>query len=216
MGLQCLSQYNRDQLVGFEVIAKIVRQLSVAEIAQLKRELEPYCEFRRALAEFFRVYFEPTCIDSCFKTNLSACCGFESIIIFFSDQVINTLISEPNDIAAILHTLQRPNNSRHCVYLGTDGCLWKMSPIACAMFFCTNAKARVFSAFSQAQETWEALQRQEKEFTLPTKPVLFDQLEAYFIERGAAAPNLYYHHSPGLLRLKTAAKAAAAKSQQEL
>lgn len=211
MHLQGLSEYNRDQLAGFGAIDKIVGQLSAAEIARLKRELESYLEFRRALEQFYKDYFEPTCLESCFANKLSACCGFESIIIFFADQVINYLVSEAADMAAVVATLQQPNHSRNCVYLGSHGCLWRMRPISCAMFFCEQAKARVFSASPQAQDAWAELQRQEKEFTLPTQPVLFDELEAYFIERGAEAPNLYFHRSPGLLRLKAAARAAAKK-----
>lgn len=211
MNFQSVSEYNRDQLVGFGTIDKIVRQLPATEIARLKRELESYLEFRRALEQFYRDYFEPTCLESCFETHLSACCGFESIIIFFSDQVINYLVSEPDDMAAIFAALQRRNDSRHCVYLGANGCLWRVRPISCAMFFCEQAKDRVFSEFPQAREVWADLQQREKGFTLPTQPVLFDDLEAYFIERGAEAPNLYFHRSPGLLRLKAAGKAAAKK-----
>lgn len=216
MDLPCLSEYNRDQLVAFNAIDRIVRQLPAAEIARLKRELESYLQFRRVLEQFYRDYFEKTCLESCFESRLSACCGFESIIIFFSDQVINYLVSEPEDMAAIFRALRRRNDSRRCVYLGAKGCLWRMRPIACAMFFCEQAKARVFSEFPQAREVWADLQRREKEFTLPTKPVLFDDLEAFFMERGAEAPNLYFHNSPGLLRLKAAGKAAAKKKLQEM
>jgi len=52
------------------------------------------------------------------------------------------------------------------------------------------------------EHRWQKLQRQEKSFTKPDRPVLFDDLERFFIERGYESPLMFFHHSPGLLRLK--------------
>ena len=49
---------------------------------------------------------------------------------------------------------------------------------------------------------WERLCRREKRYTWPTRPVLFDELEALCIEAGLKSPLMYFHRSPGLLRLK--------------
>jgi hypothetical protein len=39
-------------------------------------------------------------------------------------------------------------------------------------------------------------------YTWPSRPVLFDKLEELFIQEGFDSPIMYFHHSPGLLRLK--------------
>jgi hypothetical protein len=33
-------------------------------------------------------------------------------------------------------------------------------------------------------------------------PLLFDEIETFFMLRGADSPHLYFHRSPGLLRVK--------------
>ena len=196
------SDYNRDQLVSFRAIKTILENLPTAEQTRLKSQISPYLDFRKAVESFYGQYFESLCRESCFETGLSACCGFESIIIFFADQLINCLISSPEQITNILTTLEQPNRSNNCVFLGESGCIWQVRPIACAMFFCDQAKTRVFEQHPEAQAVWQRIQEQEKDYTWPTKPVLFDDIERYFIELGVDSPSLYFHKSPGLLRLK--------------
>ena len=70
------------------------------------------------------------------------------------------------------------------------------------MFFCEQAKETIFSANHPAQAVWEELQMQEKAYTYPNQPVLFDDLERYFVDLGADSPYMYFHKSPGLLRVK--------------
>ncbi|MFP5213179.1 MAG: hypothetical protein ACLGPL_07345, partial [Acidobacteriota bacterium] len=112
------------------------------------------------------------------------------------------LLSTPGEREEIVRVLDRPNTTERCVYLGKKGCIWKVRPISCAMFFCDQAKERVFSGRSDLSERWGELQKGEKEFTLPVKPVLFDELEEYFMGLGVDTPHMYFHKSPGLLRLK--------------
>jgi len=199
------SDYNRDLLITFRAIDAIFGKLSADETARLKAQTGAYLDFRRTLEHYYSDYFEFTCRKSCFETGLSACCSFESIIMFFADQVINFLSSDKTEIAGLMRILERPNTSGKCVFLGNTGCMWRVRPISCATFFCDPAKKKVFAEHPEADSILKSLQKQEEEFTWPVKPVLFDEIEKYFIKLGVESPHLYFHKSPGLLQLKARA-----------
>jgi hypothetical protein len=199
------SDYNRNQLVSYQAIIGAANRFSSTTAAELNEQILPYLHFRRKVEDFHQRYFAPTCRQSCFDTKLSACCGFESIIIFFADQAINYLLSTPGDLSEMMKLLERPNTSGTCVYLGEEGCIWCLRPITCAMFFCDQAKAAIFGEHPEAKSILSDLQGQEKEFTWPDKPVLFDEIEKRFMSFGVKSPLLYFHQSPGLLRLKARA-----------
>ncbi len=197
-----ISEYNRDQLSAFQDLAEAMGLLNEEEALGLRQAILPYLEFRREVDHFSQTHFKSCCSKMCFETRLSACCGFESIFTFFADQVITYVESEPEEIDAILKVLSRPNTTKHCVYLGENGCLWKVRPISCAMFFCDQAKESILIEQSEALTTWKALQAKEKDFTWPARPVLFDEIEVLFRKKGLDSPHMYFHHSPGLLRIK--------------
>jgi hypothetical protein len=199
---QRLSEYNRDQLESFRALAEAVERLTAGEIRELRDSWVPYLGFRVELDAFFEASFLPTCRETCFNTKWSACCGFESIFTFFADLVITYVESEPRERAALFEVLSKPNTGRHCVYLGDKGCLWKVTPISCAMFYCDPAKTLAFEERPEAKPAWETLQASEKQFTYPTQRVLFDDLEVFFRLRGLDSPHMYFHRSPGLMRLK--------------
>ncbi|CAB1071247.1 hypothetical protein D1AOALGA4SA_1164 [Olavius algarvensis Delta 1 endosymbiont] len=46
------------------------------------------------------------------------------------------------------------------------------------------------------------LEAERQHFTWPDRPVLFDDLESYFLKTGCRSPLMYLHNSPGLLRIK--------------
>jgi hypothetical protein len=202
MILDRVSEYNREQWKSFRAIEMACDGLPGSELASLKESLHSYLQFRKSLANYQQRHFSSFCQAKCFETDLSACCGFESIFTFFADQVITFLLSTQEELTALFHKLEQPNETRRCVYLNEKGCVWKMSPISCAMFLCEPAKRVVFSDDSNAEAIWEQLRTQEKDYTLPTKPVLFDDLETHFIRLGIDSPHMYFHKSPGLLRLK--------------
>ncbi len=202
MNLDHVSEYHRDQWHSFKAIEKACVGLSEAELEKLRESLESYLHFREILHSYQEQYFGSFCRATCFDSGLSACCGFESIFTFFADQIITYLLATPEEHNALLRRLEQPNKTERCVYLGERGCLWRVSPISCAMFFCEQAKETVFSVNRPAQAAWEELQIQEKAYTYPTQPVLFDDLERYFIDLGADSPYMYFHKSPGLLRVK--------------
>ena len=70
------------------------------------------------------------------------------------------------------------------------------------MFLCEQSKQQVLLENTLLKEEWELIEKKRKQFTWPDKPVLFDDLETYFIEAGCQSPLMYLHNSPGLLRIK--------------
>jgi hypothetical protein len=200
-----MSEYNRDQLLSLQAIHTACGRLSDVEIRSLVERLGPYLEFRRQIESYQSQYFRDICEATCFSTRLSACCGFESIITFFADHVINFLLSTPEENGRILSVLGRANRTGRCVYLQAKGCLWRWSPISCAMFLCEDAKQTVFTRHTEAAVLWAELREREKDYTYPTQPVLFDDLEKVFRGLGVDSPQMYFHTSPGLLRLKAQA-----------
>jgi hypothetical protein len=70
------------------------------------------------------------------------------------------------------------------------------------MFLCEHAKNLVLDNNKALKSQWETFRQRERRYTWPTRPVLFDELEDYFIEAGFDSPLMYFHRSPGLLRLK--------------
>jgi hypothetical protein len=70
------------------------------------------------------------------------------------------------------------------------------------MFLCRYAKESVLEGDDAISNTWAKLLRREKMYTWPSRPVIFDKLEELFIREGFDSPIMYFHNSPGLLRLK--------------
>ena len=200
-----IGEYNREQLATIMPILHVLSFLPEKEIERLEFSIEPYLEFRRHVGEFFDTHFRPLCKKLCFDTDLSACCGFESIITFFADHVISLLYSSEREIRALTAVLERPNPTQRCVFLGSSGCLWRIPPISCAMFLCARVKEEVFHGHPEVSDAWSHLLLEEKRFTWPDKPVLFDELESFFLERGVDSPRMFFHRSPGLLRVKSKA-----------
>jgi hypothetical protein len=161
-----------------------------------------YLAFRKKVAAFFLAHLSDVCTLKCYKNSLSACCSKEGIITFFADVVINALISSEEEIHSLLRVLAVANKGSKCVYLGPDGCLWHLKPIVCEMFICKDAKEHVFNSEPEARQKWEELKQLQKRFTWPDRPVLYDALEAIFIEAGYTSTLMYLHNSPGLIRLK--------------
>lgn len=202
MQLCQVSEYNRDQGITFKAVNEALQRIGSTGVEKLKESVGPYLAFRRELEEFQAGFMEAFCRKSCFETGISGCCGFESIITFFADHAISFLLSEPREKELILGALEQPNRTKKCVYLARSGCIWKIRPIACAMFLCGKLKSGYIECDHKAKSVWTQFQDREKEFTWPTKPVLFDDLETYFMGLGVRSPHMHFHQSPGLIRLK--------------
>ena len=176
--------------------------------AALFEKTKAYRQFRAELGTFLSERFGAVCSEKCFQSRLSACCAKDGILTFFGDQVVNVLVSTPLELDRLVVALHRSNSGYKCVYLSTQGCIWKIKPIVCEMFLCDAAKNDVFEKHPEAAQIWECFLHRRKGFTWPDHPVLFDFLEQYFIDRGETSPLMYLHNSPGLLRVKEKAKEA--------
>ncbi|MEJ5300628.1 MAG: hypothetical protein WHS38_06530 [Thermodesulforhabdaceae bacterium] len=197
-----MSLYHRMQYESINTTFEACQRLAEKDKSILREMASQYMEFRTELQQFTDRYFSSYCKRICFDTKRSACCSYESIIVFFADEVINYLFGGEQNFPHILEKLRNIKPSDHCVYLGDSGCLWTVRPISCAMFFCDDAKKEIFGTFPEAELEWQDFIRREKLFTWPDQPVLFDILEEFFIKRGVNTPHMYCHRSPGLLKIK--------------
>ena len=200
-----MSEYNREQLEAIRMVRDHLKMASPSALASLRTRIRKYLEFRKDIDSFLRRHFSGVCTQKCYQNHYSACCSSEGITTFFADVVINILVSLDQDVDGLLHVLSVPNLGSKCVYLETRGCLWCLKPIVCEMFLCEHARQVVFNKEPGALKEWGQLKRREKRYTWPNRPVLFNDLEAYFIEKGYYSSLMYFHNSPGLLRIKTQA-----------
>jgi len=197
-----MREYNRDQLQAIQMVRGYVRGLSGVEMSRLKKRIKSYLHFREDVAAFQKRYFSGICTEKCFTGKTSACCGREGIATFFADVVVNLILSSDKEVDALEQTLTNDRGGFKCVYLSESGCLWRLKPIVCEMFLCDFAKASVLNKDNVLGSRWDQLRRREKRYTWPDRPVLFDGLEEIFVQAGYDSPIMYFHHSPGLLRIK--------------
>jgi hypothetical protein len=207
-----MNEYNREQSEAIIMVWKHLKCLSPAERGNLRKRMKNYLEFRKHVDAFLKSYFGEVCTEICYRSHHSACCTREGITTFFADVVINVLISPDEAVDALLQVLGLPSLGSKCVYLGKRGCLWCVKPIVCEMFVCEPARKTVFHKEPGALKEWERLKRRSKRYTWPNRPVLFDDLETYFIQKGYESSLMYCHNSPGLLRLKAQAKKQTKKA----
>jgi len=193
-------------LQAIRIVRGYLGGLSRAEAGQLKKRIKPYILFRGEVAAFQELHFSDICTEKCFAGKTSACCGREGIATFFADVVINLLLSSDDEVDALEQTLSNDRGGFKCVYLSETGCLWRLKPVVCEMFLCDFAKESVLGKNDVLRSQWEKLRRREKRYTWPDRPVLFDMLEEVFFRAGYDSPIMYFHHSPGLLRLKSRAQ----------
>jgi len=202
-----VNKYNREQYTAFELVRRHLRDIEgLNRTGRISRSLEDYLKFRRSVDGFLQDHFSSTCQKACYSSRLSACCSREGIITFFADVVVNAIISSPAEIENILEVLQNPRSEVKCVYLGDNGCLWRIKPIVCTMFLCDRAQDDVFGENPELRQQWENFQALKKRFTWPDRPVFFNDLERAFIKAGYSSSLMYLHNSPGLLRVKHNAK----------
>jgi hypothetical protein len=197
-----MSEYNQDQWQAIQMVRGHLNTLSSGQIEKIKRRIRPYLQFRKDVANFQEQYFSDVCTEKCFTSRTSACCGREGIATFFADVVVNVLLCKEEEVEALLRTLSQDTGGFKCVYLGENGCLWRLKPIVCEMFLCEHAKDTVLGNDDALRDQWEKLRQREKRYTWPSRPVLFDELEEVFMRAGLDSPLMYFHRSPGLVRIK--------------
>ena len=197
-----MSDYQKEQFETLELVCRHLPELKKNGLDELEGTLADYMAFRKDVDTFLAKHFGQICTQSCYKSRRSACCTKEGIITFFADVVINVVRSGRREIEAIFNVLSSPHRGYKCIYLGNDGCLWHVKPLVCEMFLCSQAEGSVFSGNELLQEQWLELKQREKSFRWPDQPVLFDDIEAVFLNAGVSSPLMYLHNSPGLLRVK--------------
>ena len=184
------------------MVRQHLSHLPASELRWLKQRIRSYLVFRQAVASFQKTHFADLCSEKCFTSFTSACCGREGIITFFADVVINVLLSTQEEIDTLLDILDTDSGGLNCVYLNNTGCLWRAKPIVCEMFLCEHAKNLVLDNNKALKSQWQTFRQRERRYTWPSRVVLFDELETYFIGAGFDSPLMYLHRSPGLLRVK--------------
>ena len=197
-----MNSYQKEQAESLAMVQRHLVTLSASERQALELQISDYLLFRDEVDTFLSEHFSNLCTKKCYESKLSACCSREGIITFFGDMVVNTLVSCNEEINVLLATLQKPNTGFKCIYLGNNGCMWRVKPIVCEMFLCEQAKKEVFREKTWAEDAWNELKQRKKLYTWPDRPVLFDDLERYFMDAGYSSPLMYLHNSPGLLRVK--------------
>ncbi len=197
-----MNSYQQEQAQALTLVRRHLANISAAEKQMLQSKIADYLLFRNEVEAFLNKHFSKLCTQKCYQNNRSACCSRDGIITFFGDMVVNTLVSAEDEIELVMSAIQMPDNSLKCIYLGPQGCLWRVKPIVCEMFLCKTAAQEVFGQKPQAAEAWNRFKKRRKGFTWPDRPVLFDDLERYFMEAGYSSPLMYLHNSPGLLRVK--------------
>jgi hypothetical protein len=196
------SPYQVEQHQGQIAVRRHLEGLGAADKADLSAQCAEYLAFRKRLDHFHRRHLNRICTPACFTSGTSACCQRDAIITFFADVVVNALVSEPLALNHLMEPLERAHDGPKCVYLGASGCLWKVKPIVCAMFLCDRAEMGVLGEGVEARDQWRQLQKEDRGFRWPDRPVLFDAIEERFMAAGIRSSLMYLHLSPGLLRIK--------------
>jgi len=201
-----MNAYHQEQIEAMEIVQQHLKSHPSARRDLLALAAD-YLSFRAKIDRFLTTHFHKVCTQTCYQNRLSACCSREGIITFFADIVVNALVSDSQEIEDLISILQEPNTGFKCIYLTEDGCRWKVKPIVCEMFLCDKAKETILTQNSQIHGQWKLLEEKRKQYTWPDQPVLFDELEKYFMEAGYRSTLMYLHNSPGLLRVKKQADA---------
>ena len=197
-----MNAYQKEQLKTLELICRHLPELEEDLLVDFEGKVAGYLAFRKDVDSFLARHFSQICTESCYRSQRSACCTRDGIITFFADVVINVCQSGKEEIDTIHSVLNSPHDGYKCIYLGDNGCLWRVKPLICEMFLCSQAEASVFSENEALQDQWLALKEREKSFRWPDRPVLFDDIEEMFLKASVSSPLMYLHNSPGLLRVK--------------
>lgn len=198
-----MNDYQKEQAESLAIVRKHLSSLNSRQKNTLFEMASEYFSFRKEVDSFLNNYFGNVCNLKCYQSQLSACCGRDGIITFFADMVINALVSSEKDLDRLdMAVSLNYDNVIKCIYLGKKGCLWKIKPIVCEMFLCDFAMKEVVEKYPEAALKWKQLKQHEKLFKWPDRPVLFDYLEEVFLTAGYRSSLMYFHNSPGLLRIK--------------
>ncbi len=197
-----MNEYEIEQLETLQMIRRYLKSLDTMSLRLFESDTADYLSFRSEVHSFLCENFSSVCTLTCFQNHRSACCTREGIIIYFADVVVNALVASEKSLDRLERILEGGNTGSKCIYLASDGCSWTVKPIVCEMFLCDVAKKKVFGSHPRLEERWDEFRERRNFFTWPDKPVLFDAIEKRFLAVGLSSPLMYYHNSPGLIRVK--------------
>jgi hypothetical protein len=201
-----MNSYHKEQIDALMMVKHHLDDLPASELQRLNLSVTDYLAFRREVDDFLTTHLSDICTQTCYQSRISACCSREGIVTFFADVVVHLLVSARSDFDQLQAVLCKPNDGFKCVYLSEKGCLWRLKPIVCQMYLCDRSKDEVFGKNSRLKAEWKLLEQKRKLFTWPDRPVVFDDLESYFMKAGCRSPLMYLHNSPGLIRVKQRAR----------
>ncbi|MGM0404206.1 MAG: hypothetical protein ACQEQN_10850 [Thermodesulfobacteriota bacterium] len=199
-----MNTYQKEQLQALEMVRQHMGLLEKGPGISgfdLNARMEDYLDFRQDVGSFFRRWFEQTCSENCYSSRRSACCSREGIIVFWADVVVNANWSDSHELDRLEKAIRKPEKAYKCIFLTESGCVWRIKPIICEMFLCSEAEKSVFGENPKARKGWRELEERKKAFTWPDRLVLFEALEKIYMAAGCDSPLMYMHKSPGLLRL---------------
>lgn len=201
-----LNTYQKEQLDALHQVQNALLQMDAKTKNRLIMDFKSYLDFRENVDRYLTDHLSAFCTESCFNNKTSACCSKDGIITFWADLVINACCCTNNELNLLISAVKSPRYVQKCVYLGTNGCLWKVRPLVCAMFVCDQLQADVILPDPNLTASWEQFRQQAKAFRWPDRSVLFDRLEEMFIDLGCQSPLMYINSSPGLMRIKQKAR----------
>jgi len=201
-----MNAYRTEQHDSLAIVRTHLSRITLSERDHLRQTIAPHLDFRNETERFLSDHLSQVCTRSCYENRLSACCTKDGIVTFFADMVVNALVSTDRDLERMTARLRAGQDGYKCVYLDSGGCVWSLKPIVCEMFVCDKARKSAFSGIPELGAIWEGLEEKRKRFTWPDRPVLFDAIEDYFIQAGYRSSLMYFHNSPGLIRIKEASR----------
>jgi hypothetical protein len=197
-----MNEYQQEQLETLRMIREYLAHIGPERVQRLKYQIDNYIKLRDDIDRYLNNNFNKICTLSCYSNQRSACCSKDGIVVFYADLLINALMMDAQELDTIMGILENPNRSMKCVYLGRDGCRLTVRPRVCAMFLCDSACERVFDENPDCRGQWERLKEEEKRFTWPDRPVLFELLEKDALDRGFRSSLMHLLLSPGLCRVR--------------
>ena len=197
-----MNTYQKEHFDTFRLVLDYLVGSPPAERRHLRDLSARYVDFRNRSGHYQRTHVAEFCTSKCYSTRMSLCCSRDSIVVYFADVVINCLHSGSSEIQSMIHLLRHSNQGQRCVYLSPEGCRWRISPVVCGMFLCDEAIACITAAGEPTAKQWRAFEEERRRYTWPDRPVVFDALEQWFLERGHSSPLMHLNTSPGLLALK--------------
>jgi len=123
--------------------------------------------------------------------------------MFWADVAINAAWSNGEQLDDLEAAIRQPAFQHKCIFLGDQGCRFKVRPLVCAMFLCEPVLNEVFTNEQDERcRQWRSLESEAKQYRWPDRPVLFDWFEIRFMALGCRSSLMHINTSPGLMRIK--------------